>query len=699
MRHGWFCLFACMLLVFVGVSVICSCDVPCPPCPCLKKTENLIPATYEVTVENDFLTMSDGVRLAVTYYKPVPLSADQRFPVVLETLPYRKDDDFYSRDYMLERYFAKRGIVIARVDIRGTGGSEGATPDREYSDAELADIQEVIALLAGLPWSNGNVGMQGISWGGFNSIMTAMRRPPQLKAILSAHASHDLYGNDIHYIDGGFHLDMYSVEVEIENIVPRSPDYPIDEAYFRDRFERDPWILTYVRHQRDGQFWQDGRSLQSDWGAINVPVYAIGALLDGYRDTVPHMLDHLSVPMRAEIGPWNHAWPHEGLPKPDYEWRDTAVRWWQRWLEGAADPSFDTTCLNVFMRGSVPADIDLETTPGSFRTEGWPVRPVHTLRLKPRANGGLGLLAPVKAAHTLAYVPSAGIAVGGWWGETTPDMRPADRNTLVYDSHLLTDCVRVLGIPQVTLTVASDAPMAHWIARLEDVHPDGTVSLVTGGLKNGAQRNSRTQPEPIVVGDPFTLEIPLRFTTYTFEPGHRIRLVVSNAQFPMIWPTPYAMTTSLHVGCEQSFVDLPIVCEGVAASMPSPVEADEEPNDSQSIDGQSQSPYRIVRDDPNGITEVTSDESSSQQIRDKVYEYRNSVTQSVDNLAPHIATFRGLGWERITFDSGRTIEMDADIDIRSDASTFHTRLTRRITENGTLLREKTWQEDIPRDFQ
>ena len=236
--------------------------------------------------------------------------------------------------------------------------------------------------------------------------------------------------------------------------------------------------------------------------------------------------------------------------------------------------------------------------------------------------------------------------------------------------------------------VASDAPMAHWIARLEDVHPDGSVSLVTGGLKNAAQRNSRTQPEPIVVGEPFTLRFPLRFTTYTYEPGHRIRLVVSNAQFPMIWPTPQAMTTSLYVGCDKSLLDLPTVGDGVPASLPNPVEADDEPKDSSTISDEPLTPFRIVRDDPNGITEVTAQESSAERIRDKVYAYRNSVTYSVNNQDPSLATFRGIGWEKITFDSGRTIELNADVDIRSDASMLHTRVTRRILENGATLRAR-----------
>ena len=315
-------------------------------------------------LENSYLAMSDGTKLAVTYFLPDPLQSGERLPIVLESTPYRKDDDGFPYAYETYAYFPRRGIAIARVDVRGTGSSEGQLPDREYSDAELADLQAIVGQLAQQPWSNGNIGMLGISWSGFNSIMTAMRRPPELKAILTAHASDDLYGNDVHYIDGSLHIDIFALEMEVENIVPRSPDYLLDQAYFRDRFDQPPWILTYMRHQRDGNFWQPGRSLQSDWQAIDIPVYAMGALLDGYRDYVPHMLEHVTVPMRAEIGPWNHAWPHDGAPGPDYEWRQTAVRWWRRWLSGEDNDAFKGKCLTVFERAAVAPDENLQQTPG-----------------------------------------------------------------------------------------------------------------------------------------------------------------------------------------------------------------------------------------------------------------------------------------------------------------------------------------------
>jgi len=670
------------------------------PCACSQTLAPTIAASHGVTIEKDYLTMSDGVRLAVTYFKPAAQSESERFPIVLEMLPYRKDDDFYSRDYALERYFPARGIAIARVDVRGTGSSEGRLPDREYSSQELDDAEELVGVLAGLPWSNGHIGMQGVSWGGFNSIMTAMRRPAQLKAILAAHSSDDLYGSDVHGIDGGLHLDIFMFEIEVENIVPRSPDYAVDEGYFKDRFEPEPWVFNCLRHQRDGAFWQDGRSLQSDWGAINVPVYAIGALLDGYRDTVPHMLDNLGVPVHAEIGPWNHSWPHSGSPSPNYEWRDTAVRWWKNWLADEPGPAFGGKCLSVFMRGSVPPDINLTETPGGFWIEDWPIQRTRILRLRPEGDFSLAREPGKSDVHKLAYVPSAGVAVGNWWGETTGDMRPADEHALVYDSGVLSEPVRVMGIAEAVLDVASSAPMADWIVRLEDVHPgDAGVSLVTGGLKNGTQRFSRTNPTPIVPDETFTLRVPLRFTTYTFEAGHRIRLVVSNAQFPMIWPTPHAMTTSLKVGSEGSYVEIPTVSQGIPAILPNPVQTDEEPSDVEYPASDPLTPFEIVADDPNGITEVESHEASSMRVGDKMFAYKNTVRQSVDNLHPEQATLRGNGWETISFDSGRSLRVEVEVVIESNATVFDTKVTRAVSENGTLLRRHAWRQAISRDFQ
>ena len=189
--------------------------------------------------------MKDGVRLAATYFLPKPRSTGERFPVLLELLPYRKDDSFYLRDYPLYAYLARHGFACVKVDIRGTGVvGRRRCPIASTRSRSWTTRVEVIDQLAALPWSNGNVGMWGISWGGFNAIQVAMRQPPALKAILAAHASDNVYHDSVDFLDGAFHVDSYHLQIHHENGLPKPPDYMLDEAYFKDRFD----VVALVLH-------------------------------------------------------------------------------------------------------------------------------------------------------------------------------------------------------------------------------------------------------------------------------------------------------------------------------------------------------------------------------------------------------------------------------------------------------------------
>jgi predicted acyl esterase len=208
-----------LLLASSGRS---SASVPCAGPPV---DPNDRPATHQYTVEYDSVKMRDGIWLGITRWVPVAMKANERFPVLLEMIPYRKDDDFYARDFPLYDWFARRGFLMAKVDVRGTGASTGPVPSREYSEAELDDAVELIASLAADPRANGRVGMWGISWGGFNAIQIAMRQPPALRAILAMHASDDLFHDDVRYIDGVLHLDRYALQIDHGNGLPRTPRY------------------------------------------------------------------------------------------------------------------------------------------------------------------------------------------------------------------------------------------------------------------------------------------------------------------------------------------------------------------------------------------------------------------------------------------------------------------------------------------
>ena len=500
---------------------------------------------YRVRIEKTSIPMKDEVRLAVTLYLPDGAPVDAHFPAILEYLPYRKDDDEAVRDYGTHTYFAKRGYVGARVDIRGFGASEGVPPEREYSAQEQQDADEVIAWLARQPWSNGKVGMLGISWGGFNSIQIALRKPPALKAILAVDATEELFTEDVHYIDGIFHVDEFELTMDLDQGRSGAPDFSLEESVIGPRMDSTPWSLTYMKHQRDGAFWHSPlRPIEQ----LEVPTFLIGGLHDGYRDSIPRMLEHVKAPIKAWIGPWNHAFPNGSDYGPLAEWRDQAVRWFDYWLKGRDTGVLEDPKLIVYLQhwhppGSQPQDI-----PGEWLEETWPPKGLSPISMYLQPQRRLSIDRAKEGRDKLRYVPSTGVGAGFWWGELQTDQRFVDTDSLIYDSEPLTEELSILGRPRVILNVTADAPLANWFVRLSDIAPDGKVTLVTGAGVSGAQRRSHTEPSDLVPGKRYSLPIDLHLASWVFPKGHRIRLAVSNALWPMLWPTPYPMTTTLVTG-------------------------------------------------------------------------------------------------------------------------------------------------------
>ena len=299
--------------------------------------------------------MKDGTRLAVNLYMPEGAKPGDKFPAILGYLPYRKDDWSLAGDWQLLSFFVRRGYIGARVDIRGTGASEGVPPDREYSEQEQTDGLEVIDWLSKQPWSSGNVGMIGISWGGFNSIQLASRNPPALKAIIAVCATEELFHDDIHYIDNLMHIDEFELGMDLMLGLTRRAGFPADEESLKARFDADPWFPLYLKHQRDGTFWRRASLAPDHYAEYKVPTFMIGGFIDGYRDSIPRFLEKVHAPVKALLGPWNHTWPNDADPGPEVEWRTDAVRWWDYWLKGAQNgvmdgPRFEFTCATITRR-------------------------------------------------------------------------------------------------------------------------------------------------------------------------------------------------------------------------------------------------------------------------------------------------------------------------------------------------------------
>ena len=659
-----------------------------------------------ITIEEAWIEMPDGVFLAADLYKPAGLEPGHKLPVLLEYTAYRKTDS-RSRNYSLYSYFIARDYIVARVDIRGTGNSEGRLIPYEYSDIELDDGEVIIDWLSKQSFSNGNVGVFGISWGGFNAIQLAVRQPPALKAIIAVDATEDLYQDDVHFMDGIMHMDSWEMSQDLDNTRPGAPDYVIDDDNFRNRFDTEPWMLTYKKQQRDGPFW-DRASARDKYDQIKIPAFHIGGWYDGYRDSLPRMLANVEAPVKAMIGAWSHAWPHNPYPKPGMEWRNEAVRWFDQFLKGEDTGILDEPRFAVYVRDWHPPGPYLDYAPGFWRwEEGWPIARIQPTRMYPQANHTLSIAEADETVHSLRYVPSSGLEAGGpvmWWGDVAHDQRPTDAFSLVYDTEPLAADTEILGLPLAGLNVSADAPRANWMVRLSDVAPDGTVTQVAGAAFNGTHRNSAREPEDIVPGEAFDLEIEMHFTSWVFPKGHRIRFAVSNAQWPMLWPTPYPMTTTLRLGgANGSFVELPIAPPGHLESPAFlPPKPDPKYPGYESIDAGTSSGYgeisSVDRNPQTGEVTATATNSGATKYPWGMETYQETIVHKTSDAHPENTSMTGTHRLEVKLE-GRTLLWEGKLSFSSDRENFYYQYSRRISENGELVREKSWQETIPRDYQ
>ena len=412
--------------------------------------------------------------------------------------------------------------------------------------------------------------------------------------------------------------------------------------------------------------------------------------------------------MKAIVGAWHHAFPHNAYPKPQIEWRHEAVRWFDHWLRGEDTGILEEPSFAVYVRQWHPPGPYLEEAPGSWRwEEGWPIERIEERVLYPQPNHTLDTIRPAAAEHRLRYVPSIGVEAGGpvmWWGDVAHDQRPTDAFSLVYDSAPHEEDLEILGFPTALLRVAADAPHANWFVRLSDVAPDGTVTQVAGAGFNGAHRESAREPRPLTPGEDFPLEVEMHFTSWVFPPGHRIRLAISNAQWPMLWPTPHPMTTNLLRGGEQgSRVLLPVVPFEQRPVPPFlPPTADPELPGYESVDEGTTSGYgeisSVDRNPQTGEVVVTATNGGGYRYPWGIERYEEKIVHRTSDNHPEATSVEGSYRMEVELEE-RTLVWDSEVEFRSDLENFYFDCTRRLFENGALLREKRWQDTIPRDFQ
>jgi len=514
--------------------------------------------------EHIWITLSDGCRLGARLWLP-EAAAGGKVPAVLEYIPYRKRDGTRGRDDPMHGYFAEHGYAAVRVDMRGSGESDGHLAD-EYLKLEQDDALEVIAWIARQPWCSGAVGMQGKSWGGFNALQVAARRPPALKAIITTFSTDHRYADDIHYMGGCLLND----NLWWGSIMLAYQSRPLDPLIVGDdwrerwlgRLEKLPFFpALWLEHQRYDAYWKHG-SVCEDFAAIECPVLAIGGWTDAYTNAVPRLLEGLRVPRLGIIGPWGHLYPHDGVPGPAIGYLQEAVRWWDQWLKGEDTGIMKEPMLRAYVEDPVPPAGTRAFMPGRWVGErSWPSADIRPERLNLRADRSLGLEAGAAAVLSIRSPQSHGKAAGEWMGVGCPGEQPTDQRlddggALVFDGAVLERELEVLGAPVLRLKVSADAPVAQLAVRLSDVAPDGAVTRVSYQVLNLTHRASHEHPTALEPGRVYDVAVTLNACGHRFLPGHRVRLAIASAYWPIVWPAPYAATLAVRAG--ESALELPV---------------------------------------------------------------------------------------------------------------------------------------------
>lgn len=658
-------------------------------------------------IEHMWIPVADGVRLSAKIWMPVD-AYENPVPAILEYLPYRKREGTRKRDQQNHIPIAEAGYACIRVDIRGSGESEGVYTD-EYTDEELQDGYAVIAWLAEQPWCSGEVGMMGISWGGMNAMQIAAMRPPALKAIVTLGATDDRYATDVHYLGGALLKDNISWSGAMFgfNALPPDPEIVGDAWYdmWQARMEANrPWALDWIRHQRRDEFWQRG-SISDDYSQVECAVYAISGWGDNYSESIPRLLAGLRSPRKGLIGPWAHQYPHHGKPGPAIGFLQETLRWWDYWLKGIDNGIMDEPMYRVWMMGGQLAKDLGQPRPGRWVAEAtWPSPRIETKRYYLNVDGLLaetnGEVTPLTIASSQSTGMTQGLLVHGGANAAYPkDQAEDDTESLVFLSQPLEENVEIMGAAVVQLTLSSDQPIALVAVRLNDVSPDGNSTRVQQGVLNLNRSKDMSETILLVPGETYTVRVEIDDVAQTFPKGHRMAVSISTSNFPLVWPSPKPVTLTIQSGL--SFLELP--------------ERPFDPTDAQLADfekpiwGEGEQ-KETIKKGPGFIYETYTDEKTGRVVSRTVYNYGlgtypatgiisgypSEILHSVDPADPLSAEYTSNDvaiWKKGDID----IKVQSRHRLTADLTDFFFEAELEAFNHGVSVFQRSWKETIPRD--
>ena len=667
--------------------------------------ESELPFSIERT-PHAWIVLADGTRLAARLWRP---ATDDLVPVVLEYLPYRKGDLMSGRDEPYASWFAGHGYAYARVDIRGTGDSDGIITD-EYAPGEQDDALEVIAWLADQPWCSGAVGMIGISWGGFNGLQVAARRPPALRAVISVCSTDDRYADDVHYKGGcvlawdmvPWHAVMFAMDALPPD--PATVGEGWRDTWLRRLEETPPFDDGWLGHQRRDDYWRHG-SVCEDFGAIQAPVWMVGGWADGYTNAIGRTVAGLPGPRKALIGPWPHAFPHNADQGPRIGFLQEALRWWDRWLRDDPNGIDEEPLVHAWIQEPArPDELAMDRAGRWVAEDAWPPPMVQPTRLHLTADRGLDREAGGAGALPHLGLQRHGLFAATWCpygpaADLPPDQREDDALALAFDSAPLPGRIELLGHPVAHLRVSADRPAAFVLARLCAISPDGTSTLLSRGALNLTHRRSHADPEPLVPGEPFDVDIEMDVLGQAVAGGDRLRLTLSPTYWPWLWPSPEPATLTVSAG-EASWLELPTrpldAPDGDVRTFGPPEQA----AGLAGLDVDEVDAFHVIeRDVVTGEIALRMNQDGDVTMRfadGLVVDERNRDRYAIvegDPLSASVEAERILRYQR----GDVRVRIETHSRMTADATDFRLEDTLEAYEDDVQVFARTWDRTIPRD--
>lgn len=655
-------------------------------------------------LENEWITLSDGRRLSARIWLP-DSTGKKPAPAILEYLPYRKRDGTAQRDDSTYPHFAAAGYVGVRVDISGTGESDGDWDD-EYSPRELADGCEVIEWIAAQDWCDGNIGMMGISWGGFNSLQIAAMQPEALKAVISIGTTVDRYNDDIHYKGGCLLHSNFSWSSTMLCYASRPPDPELVGDGWREtwlhRLNTQPLPLdNWLKHQRKDDYWKHG-SISENYADIKIPALVISGWADGYINAPPAAATHIEN-AKAINGPWIHKYPHIALPGPRMDFIKEAINWWDKWLKGNDNGVEKLPDYRAYILEEAKPLLRHDTAAGRWIAENEMPASDSRMRNYYLAPSRQLLDIPGRTRlKTLSSPQDCGTACGEFFtvrpdGEMPADQRRDDSGSLVFDSGKLHQPIEILGRPRLRLKVAIDKPLGNIAVRINDIHPNGDVTRVSWGVLNLAHRNGNEDPQPMIPGKSEAVEIELNECGYRFMRGHKMRVAISTSYWPMVMPPPEKVIATIRLGPD-ALITLPVRGGVDVYEMDQPKDKNPLVEYPQVTDGlhrrwvernfqTGESHYRII--DDSGEIEVPGHSMRTRYRHDERWTIDSSDPLSHRSLSRYICWMQRGDW---------SVRTESESEMRCDADHFYIKATVRAYEGEELINQRDWDEiAIPRD--